>query len=73
MNQGKEIYTRTDVTQKLGIQAYILSLWEKEFAVPTITAGTVKHFTRHKDLANLPKSKPSSMKKGIALKPPKNP
>ena len=39
MNQGKEIYTRTDVTQKLGIQAYILSLWEKEFAVPTITAG----------------------------------
>ena len=39
MNQEKQLYTRSDITQKLGIQSYILSLWEKEFGLATISSA----------------------------------
>lgn len=39
MNQEKELYTKSDITAKLGIQSYILSLWEKEFNIPRIIAA----------------------------------
>lgn len=39
MDQEKTLYTRSEITQKLGIQSYILSLWEKEFGLALIISA----------------------------------
>lgn len=67
MNQEKEIYTRTDVTQKLGIQAYILSLWEKEFAIATITAADGQLLYTFQGYSQLKRIKELIYEKGYSL------
>ncbi len=67
MNQEKEIYTRTDIIQQLGIQSYILSLWEKEFAIATINAADGQLLYTFQGYSQLKRIKELIYEKGYSL------
>lgn len=67
MNPEKELYSRTDITQKLGIQAYILSLWEKEFALSSIKAADGQTLYTTQAITQLAKIKELIYEKGYSL------
>ncbi len=67
MNQEKEIYTRADIVQKLGIQSYILSLWEKEFGIATIAAADGQTLYTSQSYSQLKKIKELIYEKGHNL------
>lgn len=33
--QEQKTYTKTEISQKLGVQSYIITLWEKQFGIET--------------------------------------
>lgn len=67
MNLEKELYTKTDITQKLGIKSYILSLWEKEFGIATITAADGQTLYTAQSFAQLKKITELIYEKGHSL------
>ena len=67
MNQEKEIYSRSDITQQLGIQSYILSLWEKEFAIASITAADGQLLYTFQGYTQLKRIKELIYEKGYSL------
>lgn len=67
MNPEKEIFTRSDILQKLGIQSYILSLWEKEFAIATINAADGQVLYTFQGYSQLKKIKELIYEKGYNL------
>lgn len=67
MNNNKELYTKSEIIQKLGVQAYILSLWEKEFALATISAADGTTLYTSQGYAHLKKIKELIYEKGYSL------
>lgn len=67
MNVEKELYTKADITQKLGIKSYILSLWEKEFGIATITAADGQTLYTTQNFAQLKKITELIYEKGYSL------
>ena len=67
MNQEKEIYSRSDITQQLGIQSYILSLWEKEFAIASITTADGQLLYTFQGYTQLKRIKELIYEKGYSL------
>lgn len=67
MDQEKTLYTRSEITQKLGIQSYILSLWEKEFGLALILSADGQTLYTSDNYQLLKKIKELIYEKGYSL------
>lgn len=66
MAQKKKKFTKDQVAHKLGIQAYIMDAWEKQFEIEPLTKNGAKVYTR-KNLAQFRSIKELLYEKGLAL------
>ena len=66
MTQKKELLTQSQIAQKLGIQTYMVSAWEKKFNIePTVNDGQ-KTYT-DSDLATFRSVKELLYEKGLSM------
>ena len=66
MAQKKKKYTKEQIAAKLGIQAYIIDAWEKQFEIEPLTRNGAKIYTR-KNLSQFRSIKELLYEKGLAL------
>lgn len=66
MIPDKKTYTKTEISQKLGVQTYIITLWEKQFGIQTTINNGEEHYS-DLDAARLNSIKELLYEKGYSI------
>jgi DNA-binding transcriptional MerR regulator len=64
--QEKKFYTKDEIVQNLGVQPYIMALWEKQFGIETAINDGQAHYSSD-DLAKLRSVKELLYEKGFTI------
>lgn len=64
--QEQKTYTKAEISQKLGVQSYIVTLWEKQFGIQTTISNGEEHYSEL-DAARLNSIKELLYEKGYSI------
>lgn len=66
MIPDQKTYTKAEISQKLGVQSYIITLWEKQFGIQTTISNGEEHYS-DLDAARLNSIKELLYEKGYSI------